>query len=179
VVELKARTACDGLLPLEIGQTMLSEVDVGVITSVAPFAGQEAAVSQALQSQVGAAFPAPNRTTGRDDARLVWSGQGQAFVLGPVLAPIAGAAMTDQSDAWASVELQGPAARDVLARLVPVDLRPDAFREGHAARTLLFHMSCVLMRTGADHYGILVFRSMAGTLVHDLKTAMEGVAARG
>ncbi len=179
MVELAAKSPCEGLLPKEIGEVTLSETAYDAITSVAPFNGQTNAVSEALKAQMGAAFPAPNRTTGKASARAVWSGRGQALVLGPALTPIEGAAMTDQTDAWACVVLKGASARDVLARLVPIDLRDSSFKRGHAARTQLMHMNVVLMRTGADQYGIMAFRSMAGTLVHDLETAMEAVAARG
>lgn len=179
MVDLIAKSACDGLLPKEIGGVSLTEIVFDAVTSVVPFRGQEAAVSDALKAQMGAAFPDPNRTTGKAKARVVWSGHGQAMVLGPVLEPIAGAAMTDQTDAWACVALEGSGARDVLARLVPIDLRDGQFKRGHAARTQLMHMNIVLMRTGADRYGIMAFRSMADTLVHDLETAMEAVAARG
>ena len=179
MVELVAKSACDGLLPVTVGRLTLTEVTFDAITSVVPLKGHESAVSDALKAQMGATFPAPNRTTGKAHERAVWSGAGQALVLGPALDPIDGAAMTDQSDAWACAALDGPSARDVLARLVPVDLRPDQFKTGHAARTQLGHMMCVLMRTGQDRYGIMVFRSMAETMVHELKTAMEGVAARG
>lgn len=179
MVELVAISPCAETLPKEIGAVHLSEVVFDAITSVAPLKGQEGAVSDALKAQMGAAFPAPNRTTGSAKKRAVWSGRGQALVLGPKLEPIAGAAMTDQTDAWACVALEGDGARDVLARLVPIDLRDGTFKRGHAARTQLMHMNIVLMRTGANRFGIMAFRSMADTLVHDLETAMEGVAARG
>ena len=38
------------------------------------------------------------------------------------------AAVTDQSDAWAGLRLAGDAAREVLARLVPLDLGPGLSR---------------------------------------------------
>lgn len=179
MVDLVAKSACDGLLPVTVGKLTLSEASFDAITSLTPLKGRERAVSDALKAQMGAAFPAPNRTTGRAHERVVWSGAGQALVLGPALDPIDDAAMTDQSDAWACAALEGPRARAVLARLVPIDLRSDRFKTGHAARTQLGHMMCVLMRTGRDRYGIMVFRSMAETMVHELKTAMEGVTARG
>lgn len=179
MAELIATSACAGLLPKTIGEVTLTEVVFDRVTSVAPLKGQEGAVSDALKAQIGAALPKPNRATGRAAARAVFAGQGQTLVLGPSLDPIAGAAMTDQTDAWAAVELDGPSARDVLARLVSVDLRADMFKQGHAARTPIFHMPGVVVRTGADRYLLMTFRSMAGTLVHDLATAMEGVAARG
>ena len=86
--------------------------------------------------------------------------------------------MTDQTDAWTCAALEGPGARDVLARLTPLDLRPSGFRIGAAARTELAHMSAVLMRIGAERYGVMVFRSMARTLRHDIEAAMQVVAAR-
>lgn len=178
VVELLAKTPCAGKLPLSIGEVSLSEVDWGAITSVAPFSGQEKAVSEALKAEIGARFPAPGRMTGRAGARVVWTGMAQAFVLGPAVTALEGAALTDQSDAWTCVELEGAAARAVLARVAPLDLRPGVFKTGHAARTQLAHMSAVVMRLGETRYGIMVYRSMAQTLMHDLKEAMRSVAGR-
>jgi sarcosine oxidase subunit gamma len=172
-----AKSPCAGLLPVTAGSVTLSEVMPGAITSVAPFAGQEAAVSAALQVATGAAFPDPNRWTG-GDTRIVWTGPGQAMVLGPRVAP-PGAAVTDQSDAWAVMRLEGEGAEAVLARLVPVDVRRAQFPPGHAARTMLHHMTCTVLRVEEAAFEIMVFRSMAGTAVHDLETAMRSVAAQG
>ena len=179
MVDLSAKSACAGLLPKEIGNVTLREDVFEAITSVAPLKGQEAAVSDALKEHMGAAFPKPNRATGKEGARVVWAGRGQAFVFGKPVPELAGAALTDQTDAWACVTLAGPDARHVLARLIPIDLGEAQFKRGHAARTLINHMTGLVYRSGADRYGLLVFRSMAGTLVHDLETAMEAVAARG
>lgn len=178
VTMLLAKTPCDGLLPVTIGTVRLSEDAPRAITSVAPLKGQAAAVSDALSAQIGARLPKPGRTTGKAGARAVWSGLDQALVLGPALSPIAGAAMTDQSDAWACVTLEGPGARAVLARVTPLDLRESVFKQGHAARTELAHLSVVLIRTGAERYQVLAFRSMAKTLEHDLSEAMTAAAAR-
>lgn len=179
MAELMVRTPFGEMLPIEIGTVTCSEVSFGAITSLAPMPGAEAVASDALKAQIGAAFPAPNRMTGKAGSRAVWSGRGQAMVLGPVLSPIPDVAMTDQSDAWACAALEGAGARDVLARLTPLDLRVSVFRRGHAARSLIGHMNAVVMRTGADRYAVMVFRSMAQTFAHEVKTAMEAVAARG
>lgn len=179
MAELIAESACDGILPVCIGGARLDAVAYGAITSVTPFRGQMEVVSEALQAQVGAAFPDPNRSTGKAGARIVWTGAGQAFVLGVALSDIRGAALCDQSDAWAAMVLEGSAARDVLAHLTPLDLRERVFAQGHAARTLLGHMNAVILRSGGDRYELLVFRSMAATAVHEIRSAMEAVAARG
>ncbi len=177
MARLVALSPCAGLLPVTHGTTTLSELTPEAITSIAPFDGEEAAVSAALEATAGAAFPAPNRWTGAT-TRIVWTGPGQAMALGPRVAP-AGAALTDQSDAWAVMRLEGQGAEAVLARLIPIDLRRAHFPPGHAARTLLHHMTCTLLRAGDDAFDILVFRSMAATAVHDIETAMRSVAAQG
>lgn len=181
MAELIAKTPASGLLPLKIGSVDLSEVDAGHLTSLAPYKGKEAALSDALKTSHGASLPRPNRTTGKEGARVIWFGLNHALLLGPAPASELAnlAAITDQSDAWTVVQLRGAGATDVLARLVPVDLCPTQFKRGHTVRTDLMHMTASITSTGANTFLILVFRSMAQTLVHDLKTAMEGVAARG
>jgi len=178
VVDLIVKTPCNGMTPRHIGRLTLSEVLPEAITSLAPFQGQEKPVSDALKKQIGAAFPKPNRATGKPGARVLWSGLGQALVLGPALKPIKGAAMTDQSDAYACVELKGQGARAALARISPLDLRESVFKTGHAARTEIAHMSGLILRSGAERYQLMVYRSMAQTLLHDLDSAMQMVAAR-
>ena len=176
--ELQATSPCAGLLPLEIGGHVVAERDAGVITSVTPFVGASKA---ALERALGCAFPAPLTSSGDDTLCCVWVGQGEALVMGASLDPGLGAmaALVDQSDMWAVVTLSGPQCDAVLARLVPVDLRLRAFGVGATARTQLGHMNASITRLGGDTFMIAVFRSMAATLVHDLVTALEAVAARG
>lgn len=179
MAELKARTPCGDLLPLTLGEATLEELDLGHVTSVMGF-GDEASVSKALEAAHGVAFPKPNRTTGKDGTRCIWFGRNQALLIGPEPeAPLTEqAALVDQSDGWCAVSLSGSASEDVLARLVPVDLRAGHFKRGHTARTQLGHMMASVTRTGANSFMILVFRSMAATLVHELGTAMQAVASR-
>lgn len=181
MAKLSAKTPCDGLLPLSVGAMTLTEEDPGAVTLISPYAGRDKDVSDALKSAHEMAFPGANRATGKAGARAVWFGRGQALLLGPAPDPelAARAAVVDQSDAWAVVRLDGAPAADVLARLVPVDLRVSIFKRGHTARSLLGHMTASITKTGDNAFQIMVFRSMARTLVHDLKTAMEAVAARG
>lgn len=181
MADLIAKTPCAGLLPLTVGSVSVSEVDTGTMTIVSPYHGQDKRVSEALKAAHGVALPAPNRSTSKGDARAVWFGMGQVLLMGPTVAPelTEHAALSDQSDAWAVVRLDGDGAEDVLARLVPVDLRKPGFKRGHTARTEVQHMMASVTRVGDRAFQIMVFRSMAATLVHDLKMAMEAVAARG
>ena len=180
MLELTAKSPCSGLLPMTIGPFTLTEMTPLAMTSIAPRKGQESALSDALKAAHGMAFPAPGRATGKAEARAVWFGRGVALLIGPTAdaALAEHAALTDQSDAWAVVRLEGQGAEDVLARLVPVDLRAALFKRGHTARTQLMHMSASVTRVGDRAFQIMVFRSMAATLVHDLETAMRSIAAR-
>ena len=180
MTDLIARTPCKGLLPLEIGEVSLTEVSAGALTSIAAFKGQDQALVKAMKAAHGLALPGPNRAVGKDGNRAIWFARGQVMLVGPEPDPKLGrhAALTDQSDAWAVVRLEGAGAVDVLARLVPVDLRKSQFKRGHTVRTQVMHMMASITRVGEMAFQVMVFRSMAETLVHDLKTAMEGVAAR-
>lgn len=170
MVNLIAKTPCGHLLPLEIGDVTLTEVDITQAFSLAPFKGQEKAVSAVLPMP----FPKPNRVSG-DDPRAIWVGPGQALVIG-MDPPDLPAAVVDQSDAWAVVQISGASVVDVLARLVPVDLR--AMKPGHTARTLIAHMTGSVTKTAHDRFEIMVMRSMAGTLVHDLERTARIFFAR-
>ena len=178
MANLVARAPMGGMAPVSNGAVTLSEAPLAQITWIAPFRGQERAVSEALMAAIGVGLPGPNAIVRKDGVSAVWVGPAQALILGARVAPD-GAAVADQSDAWAWHVLDGGGARDVLARLTPVDLRDADFPVGWAARTHLFHMTATLMRTDADRFELLVFRSMAKTAAHELEAAMQGVAARG
>ncbi len=172
--DLIAKTPLDGAV-VTIGRLTLAEFEAGPITSVAPWQGQEAALDKALKP-MGLKFPAPNRISTGKAARLVWTSRGQAFLIGASPAGLAvHAALTDQSDGWATLRLTGTGAAAVLMRLVPLDLEAMAVDE--TARAPLGHMQSILIRV-ADGFDILVFRSMARSLWHEVETAMKSLAAR-
>lgn len=180
MADLITKTPLDGVEPRTIGTVTLAEVDLGVLTSIAPYKGQAETLSAAFKSAHGMAWPAPLRATGKDGARAIWFGKDMVMLAGPEpdAALNAYAAMTLQSDAWTSVTLSGTDVEAVLARLVPVDVSASSFKRGHTARTQIQHMNGSVTRIGADTFLLMVFRSMAGTLLHDLERAMESVAAR-
>lgn len=181
MADLIAKSPARGLTPIETVGATLTEAPMAPIWAVMPLRGRTDALSGALQAAHGLPFPSPGALHGADGARIAWSGLDQAFLMGvaPDPALAAHAALTDQSDAWTHLILDGPAARDVLARWVPADLSPDACPPGSARRSLVGHMAALILYGGGEAFEILVFRSMAGTAVHDLSRAMRAVAARG
>lgn len=180
MVDLIAVTPAAGILPLSVGGVELTEVLTGTVTSLAPFQGQAGAVAQALQAALGVGFPGPNESLTLGDVRVVWAGIGRAMVIGaPVPEALAAmAAVVDQSDSMAVVRVTGPGVEQVLARLVPIDLRLSVFAEGATARTMLGHMTVTLTRIAPEVIEVMAMRSMAATLVHEIAEAARGVAAR-
>lgn len=174
---LIAQSPAEGLTPVDAAGTTLIELPMTRITSIAPYKGAASAVSKALKP-LGLSFPSPGRSVTKGEARIVWTGPDQAFLIGPDAPPLPGAALTDQSDGWALFRLEGALAEAALARLVPVDLRAASFGIGATARTLLFHVPLSITRTGAQAFDLMVFRSMAATAVHDLSIALASVAAQ-
>ncbi len=173
MADLIAKSPLWGKAPVTAGGVTLAEVDLGPITSVAPFVGREKALAAALKPL---AFPAPNGISAKGAARLVWTGRGQAFLLGAPPGEWSDlAALTDQSDGWACLSLAGEGGAEVLARLVPLDLR--AMAVGAVARSSLGHMAMILIRVERG-FEILVFRSMAQTAWHEVEAAMKMRGAR-
>ena len=173
--DLAARSAGAGQFPIEAGGARAAEIAPGGLWSVMPFRGRTEAVGRALPC----GWPEAGRVVEAGGLRAIWFGREAAMVSGARPEGLDGlAAVADQSDAWVAVRLDGPAAGEVLARLVPIDLRERAFPEGAAARTQLGHMSVSILRAAGGGFEIRAFRSMAGTLAHELGRAMRAVAAR-
>ncbi|MBL4812663.1 MAG: sarcosine oxidase subunit gamma, partial [Rhodobacteraceae bacterium] len=113
----------------------------------------------------------------------IWAGPGRALIIGAALPatllaelrPLA--AVTDQSGAQAMLGLTGAASEAVLARMVAVDLRPAAFAIGQVALCDIGHMPGMVLRTCTQSYELMVMRSMAATLLHEVCDAAKRVAA--
>lgn len=180
VAEMQAETPLSGWAPVTAAGISLREIAPGRMTSIAPYKGNAKALSEALQQRHGLDWPAPGRMTGADGGRLIWFAREMALLIGPDPDPALAtqAALTDQSDAWTVLQLAGPGARDVLARLCPLDLRAQAFAPGHTARTELAHMTGSVSALEQDLIWVMVYRSMAATLAHEMEIAIHRVAAR-
>ncbi|EDQ03724.1 hypothetical protein DSM14862_02194 [Sulfitobacter indolifex] len=178
MVELKAQSPFADLLPLKVGSMTVEERDLGRLTVLGGFASA-AGLSETLEAAHGVTLPKPLQSTQKDNTRCLWFCQNEVLLVGPAPDETLAnhAALVDVSDGWAAAELQGPGAEDVLARLVPVDLRSATFKPGQTLRSQLREITASITRTDAG-FLLLVYRSMAGTLVQELRRAMEAVASR-
>lgn len=174
MVKLIAKSPLAGQEPLSIGSVTLAECPWSPIWMLSP-GGDVATLGKALKSEHGVAWPGPGET----DKEIRWFDLHHVVLfLDPGPKVQAACYAVDQSDAWCRVTVSGDGARDVLARLTPLDLRASAFAVGQTARSDVQHMAGSVTRIGADSYEVMVFRSMAGTLWHDLARAAQAVSAR-
>lgn len=121
----------------------------------------------------GAAFPDRNRAQVAGQAGLAWMSPDEVLVMvphagvGAALARIgAGLAgrhhlAVDVSDARAVIVLDGAGAREVLAKVAPVDLHPAAFRPGDFRRTRLGQVAGAFWCEAPDRFVVVCFRSVA------------------
>lgn len=174
MVELVAKTPANGSLPITHGGTTLRELTFDRITSVAPFMGKEKAVSAALKKSIGTALPDIGRILAGKKGDILWSGRGEFFVLNGDVGKL-NAGVTDQSDAWTSVALEGSSAQEILARICPLNFGD--MDEGDVARSLIGHMPAIII-VRSDGYELMVFRAFARTLVNEVEQAMKSVAAQ-
>ena len=175
--ELIAKSPLSGIGAVAHGGLRLAQHLPGQITSIAILPGQEKAVARGLKP-LGLGFPKPNTFTTTGSATLVWTARDQAFLIGIAPPEMTGAALTDQTDGWAVLRLDGPSADEMLMRVYPLDLRVRAFPVGCGARAPLNHMPSILARSAPHVFDIMVFRSMARTAWHELEVCMKMLAAR-
>lgn len=88
-----------------------------------------------------------NRFTATGERACLWLGPNEWLITGPdgsekdlatgIRAALAGqrAAVTDVSESRTVILIQGPRARDLLQKGVPIDLHPREFQSGHCAQT--------------------------------------------
>ncbi len=77
------------------------------------------------------------------------------------------------SDARASFRVSGPMAREVMAKLCPVDLSPEAFRPGDFRRTRMAQVAAAFWMVDDETFQIICFRSVADYVFGLLKAAAQ------
>jgi len=82
------------------------------------------------------------------------------------------ASVSDQSDGRVVVRVGGPRARDTLAKGLPIDLHPRAFKPGDAAVSVVAHIAVHLWQIDpAPTYELAVPRSFAASFCDWLAAA--------
>ncbi len=166
------------------GEVRLAAPSHLAIVAVALPLGGEAAAEKAIKAAYGVALPKPGKSVLAKDkeTRLVRLGSDLAFVLFTRAEPDAekivadaigdAAYLTDQTDTWCALEISGTGCRAALERICPIDILPDVFADGDAARTVMEHLGVIIIRTAGDSYLLLSASSSAGTFLHALETSI-------
>ncbi len=154
------------------GIVQISEVGpVGMITLRGDLADK--ALIKAAVAAGGVNLPEQRRINTEGDRGMAWMSPDELLILCPyaeakdrtadLAAAVAGqfALAVNVSDARAVFELKGPHARDVMAKLAPVDLHPSAFTPGMFRRTRLAQVAAALWMPQEDCFRIVCFRSVA------------------
>ncbi len=139
----------------------------------------------AAKSVTGLDLPEPTRITTSDTHGIGWMSPDELLILCPHaevathLGTIAKALTkqhhlaVDVSDARALFRVCGPAAREVLAKLCPVDLAPGAFTPGMFRRTRMAQIPAAFWIGDDACFRIICFRSVAQYAFGVLKAAAQ------
>jgi len=79
----------------------------------------------------------------------------------------------DVSDARALLQVTGPSAREVMAKLCPLDLSPATFQPGTIRRTRMAQIPAALWMEDEMSFQVICFRSVADYAFNLLKTAAQ------
>ena len=172
------------------------EFDHVCISSVADFAlvsialplGEEAGALKAIKASFGAELPDPGRyVRGKEGQALIRTGPDQALVMFThstadaarvVADKLKDAAyLTDQSDVWVALDVEGKGARTALERICPLDLHPDSFSVEMAQRTVMEHLGVLILRTDDNSFRLLSASSSAKTFAHAVEVSARNTAA--
>jgi methylglutamate dehydrogenase subunit D len=156
---------------------------IGLATVIAR-KGHSIALREALRSH-GIELAEGLRRSAGGDLAFIGTGPGTWLAthelggdaLKAALAPLAAmTAMADQSSAYVVLRVSGPEVREALAKLVPIDLHPRAFRVGDAASTVAAHIGVTVWRleddAGSAVFEIALYRSFAASFRHALSASI-------
>ncbi len=165
---------------------LTAPADLAIVNIALPLGGEDKAL-KAIKTGFGSDLPEPGKSvmTKKGDMRLVRLSPDQAFAIFTHATPDAeeavakftkkAAYLTDQTDVWSGLEVNGPDSRRALERICPIDLHPDTFIEGDAARTVMEYLGVLIIRTGEDSYLLLSASSSAGSFLHMIETSLHNV----
>ena len=144
-------------------------------------------LAEVLLDQTGCAMPDRRRLSTGARGKVAWMSPDELLVLvdctradavaAALNTALAGGFFTaaNVSDARAMVSISGPQARDVLAKLCPVDFAD--FAVGQVRRTRLAQVAAALWREDQDRWTLVCFRSVAtyvmGLLTHSAQPGSE------
>ncbi|SHH32364.1 sarcosine oxidase subunit gamma [Marivita hallyeonensis] len=146
-------------------------------------------IVQAVQHAFGVALPGVRETAFDGENGALWMSPDEALLLCPYaeaedrVSALTGhlqgahALAVNVSDARSVFELKGRMLREVIAKLAPVDMSPDAFGPGMVRRTRMAQVAAAFWMDDASTARVVCFRSVAGYMFDILSNAAEEASA--
>ncbi len=184
---LTARQALQGKSAVHTGCELRTTPQRSIASIARRRSGSTQALSSALQSAHELELPAPGAFTVNASLLVIWAGLNQWLAFGDMqthprlhddLQASIGehADITEQTDAWATVAISGEHSRAVLERVCALDLGPQAFPPGSAARTTMEHLNVIIACVETSPTFVLASASSsAQSFWHALETALGSV----
>jgi len=173
----------------QFGQTSLKEHSGVSIYSIALALRSDDALAS-IQSALGSTWPKVGHSTSNATGthRLLGLQSDQVFALvtseqskqsngasTPLPTLHSDAYVTDQSDSWAGLIIEGPSARIALERICPTDLHPSVFTTDRVTRTSMEHLAVIVYHAGEDKYLLLSPSSSAQSFLHAVETSLQNI----
>ena len=143
------------------------------------------AIKKAVKAASGSDLPAQGHVATADDSAVAWMSPDELLIMTPYAEVEAALAKIDKalkgshylavnvSDARAVLRVQGQGAREVMAKLSPVDMSADGFTPGMFRRTRMAQIPAAFWMPDADAVQIICFRSVADYAFNLLKDAAQ------
>jgi sarcosine oxidase subunit gamma len=173
---------------MQEGETHIHEENPISIVSLGVPRNGLAPLDQQLQQLYGVGFPRPGKVNRQGDSiALLGLQTDQCFLvsatpwpdpvleLNPLLADYA--YLSDQSDSWASVIIEGPLCRSALERMSTLDVSAEYFTTSSVARTAMDHLSVIIEQPAMHRFRLFTPRSSAQDFAHALCTSLTNVSA--
>lgn len=172
---------------MQFRDSHLIEVTDLTVASVACPLGGRAELEGAVMRSWSAELPDPGRSTASadGDVKILGLSPDQFFVIStaatmPTGNLVSGALagngyVSDQSDNWVALRLEGPLVLPALERICPLDLDPAVFAVGSVARTVMEHIGSIIHREGPERFLLLSASSFAHSFLHAVATSFRNV----
>lgn len=80
---------------------------------------------------------------------------------------------TDQSDSWVKIRLAGTKLETILERMCHLDLSPAVFGPGQVTRTVMEHLSTIILCESPESFFFMSPRSSASGFLHSFETSLK------
>ena len=182
---LQATTPLDGR-SVTIGQTALWVMADRPLYSLSVPLGGDSDFEAALASNYGLSRPKAGQFVEAGGYRLCGLAQDQFFMMAlepqtpeesALKSKMGDAAyVTDQSDSWVTLQLNGELAFSAMERICPINMAPDVFSPGSLARTSMEHLSAIIMAESGGGFTLISPISSAESFWHAVECSLVNVS---